>query len=190
MFALVMAISPGRPGRQDDITEKCIAEIAGGDREALACLYEKTHAAIYGFALSILKNVQDAEDVLQEAYIQIWRSAGSYTPEGKPLAWIFTITRNLARMRLREQSRTVLVAPEDWQDVFADKTQADRTDGLMLGSLLGDLEDEDRQIVMLHAVAGLKHREIADLLGLKLSTVLSRYNRALKKLRNVLREAE
>lgn len=190
MLSFVMAVSPGLSGRQDDIVEKCIANIVKGDKQALAQLYEQTHAAVYGFALSILKNQQDAEDVLQDVYLQIWKAAAGYKPAGKPLAWIFTITRNLALMRLREQSRTIAVAPEDWQNVFADEPAVNQEDRLVIESLLDMLSDEERQIVMLHAVAGMKHREIAEILSMGLPTVLSKYSRALKKLRNALKEAD
>lgn len=188
MLAFAMTVSPGRSGRQDDMLETYLSDLARGSKDALAGLYEQTHAAVYGFALSIVKNRDDAEDVLQDTYLQIWNAAGSYTPQGKPLAWIFTIVRNLALMRLREQSRTVAVAPEDWQSLFADEPAVDHEDRLMLVSLLGSLSDEERQIVMLHTMTGLKHREIGELLGLRLPTVLSKYNRALKKLRIALEE--
>lgn len=190
MLALIMAVPPDLSGRQDGITERYLAQIAAGDKKALASLYEQTHAAVYGFALSILKQTQDAEDVVHDTYLRIWQSAGSYTPAGKPLAWIFTITRNLARMRQREQSRTVTVSPEEWQTLFADVPAVSREDRVTLTALLGTLSDEERQIVMLHTVTGLKHREIAQLLQLKLPTVLSKYNRALKKLHTALKEAD
>lgn len=189
MLAFVMTMPPSRSGRQDGIIENCIAKIAEGEQDALALLYEQTHAAVYGFALSILKNRQNAEDILQDTYIQIWNAACHYTSEGKPLAWIFTITRNLALMRLREQSRTVAISPEDWQTLFADEPAVNREDRIMLMSLLEILSDVERQIIMLHVMAGLKHREIAELLNLRLSTVLSRHSRALKKLRKALKEA-
>lgn len=190
MLAFAMVMSLSQSGRQDDIIEMYIEKIAESDKEALALLYEKTHAAVYGFALSILKNRQDAEDVLHDTYIKIWNAADSYMPAGKPLAWIFTITRNLARMRLREQTRTMTVSPEDWQSLFVDEPAVNHEDRLVLAFLLGILSDEERQIVMLHTMTGMKHREIAEFLNLRLSTVLSKYNRALKKLRNALKEAE
>lgn len=190
MLALVMAMSPGQSGRQDDIIENYIEKIAEGSKAALSLLYEQTHSAVYGFALSILKNRQDAEDVEHDTYIQVWRAASRYVPEGKPLAWIFTITRNLALMRLRERKRVVAVSPEDWQSMFADETAADQENRQILELLLETLSDEERQIVVLHAMTGLKHREIAELLQLGLPTVLSKYNRALKKLRKAWKEAE
>ena len=189
MFAFVMTEPSSRSGRQDGITENCIVRIAAGDRDALTPLYRQTSAAVYGFALSILKNKQDAEDVLQDAYLRIWNAAGSYTPGGKPLAWILTVTRNLALMRIRERSRTVEMAPGVWQDYLAEEAAGSEEDRLMLASLLETLSDQERQIVMLHAMTGWKHREIAELLHLPLPTVLSKYNRALKKLRNVWKEA-
>lgn len=189
MLAFSMVISPSQSGRQDDMIELYIKQIAEGDKEALALLYEKTHAAVYGFTLSILKNRSDAEDVLHDTYIQIWRAADSYTPAGKPLAWIFTITRNLALMHLREQTRTVTVSPEDWQNLFVDEPAVNHEDRLVLAALLSILSDEERQIVMLHTMTGMKHREIAEFLNLRLSTVLSKYNRALKKLRKAFKEA-
>lgn len=190
MLAFVMTVPSSPSGRQDGVIENCIAKIAAGDQDALTPLYQQTSAAVYGIALSILKNKQDAEDILQDTYIQIWNAASSYTPCGKPLAWIFTIARNLALMRMREQSRTVTMAPESWQSLFADEPAVTHEDRLMLASLLETLSDQERQIVILHAMTGLKHREIAALLNLRLPTVLSKYNRALKKLRNCMKGGE
>lgn len=189
MFVFTTTAQSSQSGRQERALEHCLARIAAGDPAALTLLYQQTNAAIYGFSLSILKKRQDAEDVLQDTYIRIWNAAGSYTPSGKPLAWMFTITRNLARMHLRTQARTVAVAPEDWQRLFADEPAVTHEDRVMLAALLETLTDEERQIVVLHTMTGLKHREIAQLLNLRLPTVLSKYNRALKKLRNALKEA-
>lgn len=73
---------------------------------------------------------------------------------------------------------------------FADTPAVTTEDRLVLESMLAFLTDEERQIVTLHALTGLKHREIAALLELPLPTVLSKYNRALKKLKLVLKEGE
>lgn len=80
-------------------------QVAHGDREAFHQLYLETNRSVYSFILSILKNPQDAEEVLQETYLKIWTSAGSYKPQGKPLAWMFTIARNLCYMKFRDQKR-------------------------------------------------------------------------------------
>ena len=174
-----MTVAEPDPGA-DAALEACIARIAGGDKDALADLYGRTRPAIYGFALSIVKNAHDAEDILQDAYLQVWNAAPGYRAQGKPMAWLLTITRNLAISRLREHGKTEPLAQEDWQDRIADNPAVTHE----------DLGDEERQIVTLHALTGLRHREIAALLGLPLPTVLSKYSRALKKLQLAWKEAD
>ena len=85
--------------------EELLRQVAFGDREAFHQLYLETNRSVYSFILSILKNPQDAEEVLQETYLKIWTSARSYKPQGKPLAWMFTIARNLCYMKFRDQKR-------------------------------------------------------------------------------------
>lgn len=164
----------------------CIARIAQGSQEALAQLYDRTRPAVYGFALSILKSPHDAEDVLHDAYLQVWNAAGDYRSQGKPMAWMMTIVRNLAMDHLRRQSRTQSL--EEAGDRFAHRPDVTQEDRLVLESLLNALGDEERQVVTLHALSGLKHREIAVLLGMPLPTVLSKYSRAMKKLQQAWKE--
>ena len=73
-----------------------IERIAKGDMDAFRMLYENVSGSIYGFVLSIVKNAYVAEDVLQDTFLTIHQTAGSYKPMGKPMAWILTIARNLA----------------------------------------------------------------------------------------------
>ncbi len=99
------------------------------------------------------------------------------------MAWLLTITRNLANSRLRERSRSFQIDPEEWQDQLAElPPEVTDDDRILLNALLGGLSSTDRQILTLHALSGLKHREIAALLELPLPTVLSKYHRAVKKI--------
>lgn len=82
-----------------------IERIANYDKDALAGLYHMTSASVYSFALSLLKNIQDAEDVLHDTYLQVYKTAASYKSMNKPLAWILTIARNLSLMKLRNRKR-------------------------------------------------------------------------------------
>ena len=175
---------------EDAALDNCIARIASGERDALADLYQQTRPAVYGFALSILKNIHDAEDVLQDTYLQVWRAAGGYCSHGKAMAWLMTITRNLSYDRLRCRERTQPLEAETWQDRLAEIPAVTREDRMTLRALLESLGEEERQIVTLHALTGLKHREVAALLGLPLATVLSKYNRALKKMQQAWKEAK
>ena len=170
--------------------EGLIREIAGGSKDALAQLYRETDAAVYGFALSFLKNKYDAEDVMQETYLRIYAGAASYRPGGKPMAWILTIAKNCALAKLRTAKRQPVVSPEDAELWRVEDPRQTREDQLVLEAAMTRLSDEERQIVVLYSAAGLKHREIAELLQIPLSTVLSKYRRAILKLRNFIKEEE
>ena len=178
-----------RSGQDSHMLDDLIRRVATGDQEALASLYHNTRNAVYGFALSILKNVDNAEDVTQDTYVNIYHGAGSYRSQGKPMAWVLTITRNLANSRLRELNRTAPL--EDAPAVqLAHNPMLDQEDRLTLEALLSHLDNQERQIITLHALTGWKHREISHLLELPLPTVLSKYHRAMKKLQKLWKEAE
>ena len=169
------------------LDEGLLPRVGQGDTSALEALYVQTQRAVYALALSILRDPEEAQDVTQEVYLKVRAAAHLYVPQGKPLAWLFTITKNLCRDVQRAQGRTDQ-APEGMEDDLRFSYVSDPTDRLVLEAALKALGDEERQVVLLHAVSGLKHREIAQDLGLPLSTVLSRYNRALKKLKRYLTE--
>ena len=170
--------------------DECLLRIAAGERAALGELYSATYKSIYGFVLSIVKNATDAEDALQDTYVKIWSAAENYRSQGKPMAWIFTIARNNATSLLRENSKTTELPEEDWSSAFADNPSVSSDDRLVLKAAMNTLADDERQIIMLHAVSGMKHIEIAKIVGLPLSTVLSKYSRARKKLQKTLEEGE
>ena len=162
-----------------------IRRIGLGEEEALVSLYERTKSAVYGFALSISKNHADAEEIMQDTFLAVDANAERYQPVGSPMAWILTITRNLAYGRLRQAKREAPVEelPEEGAaPIFQEQTE----NRMVLEAALQTLKEEERQIVMLHAVSGLCHREVAAIMGMSLSGVLSKYHRALAKLQKQL----
>lgn len=167
-----------------------LRRVAQGDREALAELYHCVRTTVYALALSYLKNGADAEDVAQDVFVQIWESAPSYRSEGKAVAWMLTITRNLCLMRLRKQQRSGELTDEEWAALPELHTGLSHEELFALRAAVEGLDETERKIVLLYAVTGWKHREIAALLELPLSTVLSKYHRALKKLRKQLEGAD
>lgn len=188
MFLLMSMEELARAQRPEGrLDERLLPLVGQGDPEAFEVLYRSTEKAVYALALSILRNPHDAEDIVQETYLKVRAAAHLYVPQGKPLAWLFTITKNLCRDLLRGQSRTE-AAPDGAEDDLRFSYVSDPTDRLVLEAALKALGEEERQVVLLHAASGLKHREIARDLGLPLSTVLSRYSRALKKLQRYLTE--
>ena len=167
--------------------QQLILRVAGGEREALAELYQRTCSAVYGLALSYLKNAHDAQDLTQDVYVQAWDCAEQYRPTGSPMGWLLAVCRNLCLMRLRREERHAALSEEEWDAIPAQECGLDADERALLQGALARLADEERRIVLLHAVTGMKHREIAALLELPLPTVLSKYHRALKKMRSFLK---
>ena len=174
-------------GFDNDIDE-LLYKTAAGDKEALGDLYTKTREAVYGFVLSIVRNVHTAEDVMQETYIKIYTSAPAYISQKKPMAWVLTISRNLALMKLREKTVQDFSPEFDMRDESGESSFQRSLDRHVLNTALSILSEEERQIIILHDVSGMKHRETAKILELPLATVLSKYQRALLKLRKHLKE--
>ena len=174
------------PAEERHQLQQLLLSIAGGESEALAELYQRTKTAVYGLALSYLKNAHDAQDLTQDVYVQVWDCAEQYRPTGSPMGWLLTVCRNLCLMRMRREERHAALSEEEWDAIPAQECGLDADERILLQQALAALSDEERRIVLLHAVTGMKHREIAALLELTLPTVLSKYHRALKKMRSTL----
>ena len=171
------------PAEERRELQRLLIRVAGGDRDTLAELYQRTRAAVYGLALSYLKNAHDAQDLTQDVYVQVWDCAAQYHSTGSPMGWLLTVCRNLCLMRLRREERHAALSEEEWDAIPAQECGLNADERTLLQQALASLADEERRIVLLHAVTGMKHREIAALLELPLPTVLSKYHRALKKMR-------
>lgn len=176
--------------RDDQKEEKLILAIGAEDPEAFRELYRMHAKTIYAYALSILKNHHDAEEVMQDTFLKIRSAAHLYRPLGKPMAWVLQIARNFCLMKFRKGKKMYGGEFEDIENNSLLSYEMDATDRIVLRSALEQLSEEERKIILLHAVTGWKHREIAENLGEPLSTVLNRYNRGLKKLRSYLEGKE
>lgn len=189
MFLLGMVdASDERDKNQNELLERNLRRVARGHTDAIGEIYELTKSAVYGYVLSILKNAQDAEDILQETYVKVCLNAESYHAQGKPLAWIFTIARNLALMKLRGQTRITDIPDFEWEQIAAGSPEFRSEDKIVLSAALSKISEEESRIVILHAVGGMKHREIAEWFDMPLATVLSKYHRAIKKLQKILED--
>ena len=182
MLSIRMTIEPA-PAEERQELQQQLLRIAGGEREALAELYQHTRLAVYGLALSYLKNVQDAQDLTQDVYVQVWNCAEQYCPSGSPIGWLLTVCRNLCLMHLRREKKNAALSEEEWNAIPVQECGLDADERALLQHALAVIGEEERRIVMLHAVTGMKHREIAAVLEMSLATVLSKYHRALKKMR-------
>lgn len=188
MIGLLLALQDTEKKKYINIDEELIVRVAQNDNDAFRELYNLTDKAIYGFILSIVKNQFDAEDIMQNTFIKIKTSAHLYSKQGKPLAWMFTIARNTALMEFRNKKKFSDNSFDDLSNdiKFSDEINVD--DKIVLEMAFTVLTDEERQIVIMHALTGMKHREIAEILEIPTSTVLSKYSRSIKKMQNLLNE--
>ncbi len=172
------------------IDEAIFPKIADNDMAAFEEFYRQTERVVYAFVLSTVKNHDDALDVVQDTYLKIRAAAHLYKPMGKPMAWVFTIARNLSISKLRFKQKHDSLETTDLENDLSFSYVTDNDDRLVLQTALKILSSEETEIILLHAISGFTHREIANNLEMKLSTVLSKYHRGLKKLKKYLIEQE
>lgn len=173
-----------------------LARVAKRERAALEQLYDRYSNILYATAMKFLKEDADAQDVVQDVFIQIWDKAKLYDPaKGKPLTWALTLTRNRSIDRIRAiQRRTRL------RDDFEKETVVDESEGVrealsgvdaseksqILRDAVGRLSPEQRNVIELAFFSGFTQSEIADRLGEPLGTIKARARRGLMKLKEIL----
>ena len=190
IFFMVTGGEPEVSIQRLNIDEDLIVRIDRDDRSALEEFYTLTERTLYSYVLAIVKNPYDTQDIVQDTYLKVRASAHLYQKQGKPLAWLFTIARNLAMDLFRRNSRFLSEEAFEMDDTMEYSYVSEMTDRLVLETAMNILTERERQILLLHLVAGIRHREIAANLGLPLSTVLSCYQRTLKKLKRYLEGKE
>ena len=190
-LSMVVLNNAGNEEKQKlNIDEAIFIRIAANDMAAFEEFYRLTERSVYAFVLSTLKNHDDALDVVQDTYLKIRAAAHLYQPMGKPMAWVFTIARNLSISKLRFKHKNDSIEITDMENDLNFSYVSGPEDRLVLQTALKILSNEETEIILLHAISGFTHREIAKNLDMNLSTVLSKYHRGLKKLKKYLIEQE
>ncbi len=188
---IVCTLTEEKIKKRSEEAERLLGEIADGSSDALESLYLLIKTDVYSYALSKLGNKSDAEDILQDTFVQIYKYSAHYRPMGKPLAWIFTIEQNLIKRKRIVESRSISLDDSigtDLEPEALSHSERDVVAGEWVREVLSLLSEKEREVVTLYIISGMKHREIAEITGEPLSTVLSRYNRAIKKLKNAVKE--
>lgn len=165
------------------IDERLFSKIARGDEKAFEELYYITYKPLYAFILSMTMSREDAEDLLQETYIKVRGACHLYQKKGNPMAWIMKIAKNLFLMKCRKEKGKEIVNIENYEEQLCFSQIPSMEDRILLEQLFQSVSVEDRDIIIMHVIMGMKHREIAEILEQPVGTVLSRYHRAMKILK-------
>ena len=173
-----------------------LARTALSDQAAFAELYRLAAPHLYGVALRILREPALAEDLLQEAFVNVWHHAGSYnSAKAKPQTWLTSIVRNrcLDQLRRREPDTVTLTRDDDEPEMELEGMGPTPEELLLSGadansvrSCIEGLEGGQRQAIALAFVQGLSHAELAEHLRQPLGTVKSWVRRGLERLKKCL----
>ena len=172
--------------------EALVALVARGDEDALAELYDRIGRIGYGLALRVLRDERYAEDAVQEAFLQVWRSAATFRAErAKASTWILTLVHrravDLVRREERRQADPLTddsaagIAPEETDEAAWLRFERERVQ-----SALKQLPDVQREALELAYYGGFSQSELADRLGVPLGTIKSRMFAGLARLRELL----
>jgi RNA polymerase sigma factor (sigma-70 family) len=164
--------------------------VARQDHAALKALYDRCSSKLFGLAVRVVTNREWAEDVLQEAFLNIWRSAGDYRASlSPPMAWMGLIVRSRALDFLRRRTAERSHVTQELDDVLEgdtpnpmDTAQASEQ-AWALHQCLGQLENRQREVVSLAYIRDLSHSELSEQLRLPLGTVKTWIRRGLDQLR-------
>ena len=181
---------------QDVADREMLAQAAGGDHAAFAKLYDRLSGPLYSLAIKMLGDANEAQDAVQDVFVQIWRRAAKYdSTQSSVFSWAMLMTRSRIIDRLRARGRRLRVVASSTDDANAEAAAdasaaesaadiADRNEEAMrVRTVLDKLPTDQRQAIELAFFSELTHYEIAAELGQPLGTIKARIRRGLLKLR-------
>ena len=177
------------PAQEKDVA--LLKAIAAKDEAALAQLYDRYRVILFGLLMRILNNREEAEDVLQEVFLQVWRKAADFDESrGRPFTWLVTLGRSRGIDRLRTLASRERVAEagareaaDEISDAAADALRSEQRG--LVSDALAKLPDEQKRTIMLAYFDGLTQSEIATRLGAPLGTVKTRMRTGMLRLREL-----
>lgn len=184
--------SPPETGSQDE-ERRWLQEIANGDRASFQQFHQRLAGLVYSVVYQVLRDPQDAEDVAQEVFLNVWKKARLYhAGKGEPLTWLSSLARNRAIDRLRAKERRArlrdamknepeLATPEPPADAGQAASQRERRS--IVRNAVMQLTPEQRQVIEMAYFHDLSQSQIAQKIDVPLGTVKARMRRGLGKLR-------
>jgi RNA polymerase sigma-70 factor, ECF subfamily len=191
----IFFIKPVNVDADNDRDIELLRQIAGGDRAAFAEFYDRHCVLMFSVASKILNNASDAEDVLQEAFVQIWEKSRNFDPKlGKPSSWVAILVRNRAIDRIRALQRRTRLTEAAGVEISMNAEADDTVNAAIYGrdkskliqSAIAGLPLEQRRAIELAYFSGLTQDEISKKLQEPLGTIKARIRRGLLKLRDQL----
>lgn len=198
-MVVMSALSPGNPvpgesaaPRQPDLSELLRAS-ARGDERAFAELYDATSRRLYGLVVRVVRDPAQAEEVAQEAFLEIWRTSARFDPaRGSAMSWMMTIAHRKAVDRVRSAEAASrrdqtydATTQERAYDITAEEVERS-LEGQRVRNALESLTETQRGAVQLAYFGGYTHNEVAALLGIPLGTAKTRIRDGLIRLRDTL----
>lgn len=198
-MVVMSAFSPGEPApgegaapRHPDLAELLRAS-ARGDEAAFAQLYDATSRRLFGLVLRVVRDPAQAEEVAQEAFLEIWRTSARFDADrGSPMSWMMTIAHRKAVDRVRS-AEAATRRDEAWEATTRERAyditseQVERSlDAQRVQQALASLTETQRGAVQLAYFGGYTHNEVAALLGIPLGTAKTRIRDGLIRLRDTL----
>ena len=184
-----LSVAPSPP--PDDPPGDLLRKVARGDEAAFAALYDELAPRIYGLARRILRDPAQAEEVAQEALVEVWRTAARYDPaKGSAMSWALTIAHRRAVDRVRseqastERERRLATEERPYDEVVEEATA--RLERQQVQRCLEGLTELQREAITLAYYRGYSYREVAELLDTGLPTVKTRMRDGLIRMRDCL----
>jgi len=165
-----------------------LTRIQTGDQEAMSALFDRYGTMVYSVALRVLKDAGEAEDVMQEIFVQVWKNPGAFVSgKGSLAGWLVVVARNrsIDMIRRRRPTEQVELFALPSSTNLAREAERDSLLGKIRG-VMGSLPEEQRKSVELAFFEGLSHSEIAEKTGDPLGTVKTRIRLALTTIRKAL----
>ena len=176
---------------------EAIARAQQGDAEAFQALYDKHRRRVYSLCLRMTANTAEAEDLTQEAFLQLFRKIGTFRGESAFSTWPHRLSVNVVLMHLRKKNLPSVSLEETTQGGDEDSPKKDfgaedlalagSIDRLQLQRAVDDLPPGYRSIFVLHDVEGYEHNEIAEIVGCSIGNSKSQLHKARMKLRDLLK---
>ena len=160
-----------------------IEKLKNGDISVFDEIYYSTKDNVYYTILSIVKDTSLSEDIMQETYLKALEKIHSYKPRHSFNSWIITIARNLAINEYNRRKRELKVDPTENEIIFG-TTESTSEKELLIKEMMEFLNEDEREIVIMHVIGDMKYREIAEVIGTPIGTISRKYNEAIKKLKN------